>query len=274
MTGIVITGVGISQLITPPIISRLIAAYDWRKSFTMLGVVISVAMVIAAQFLRRDPAKMGQLPYGANEVKQQVEQPDATDFSFREAVYTTQFWLASAILLCEGFICFTVFVHIVPHAIELGIPAINAANILALMGGVSILGNYIMGSIADRIGNRWVFLLAFVLASASLFWLILARELWMLYLFAIVIGLALAGMGTVESPLVAGLFGLRFHGVIYGVVHIGFTIGAAVGPFITGYIFDLTNSYLVAFLVCAAVGIVGIILTLVLRPTKRMGIII
>ena len=272
MTGIVIAGVGISQLITPPIISRLIAAYDWRLSFFMLGVVISIAMIIAAQFLKRDPAKMGQLPYGVSEVKQEVEQSDTKDFSFREAVHTAQFWLASAILFCEGFVCFTVFVHIVPHAIELEIPAINAANILALMGGVSILGNYIMGSVADRIGNRRVFILAFILVSAALFWLILARELWMLYLFAVVTGLALAGMGTVESPLTAGLFGLRFHGVIYGVVHVGFTIGAAVGPFVTGYMFDLTNSYYIAFLVCAAVGIVGIILAIVLRPTKRLGI--
>jgi MFS family permease len=162
-------------------------------------------------------------------------------------------------------------VHVVPHAIELDISAISAANVLAVMGGVSILGNYVMGGLADKIGNRRVFLLCFVLVSASLFWLVFAGELWMLYLFAVVFAFALAGMGTSESPLVAGIFGLRFHGVIYGVVHVGFTIGAAIGPFITGHIFDLTNSYMAAFVVCAAVGIVGIILSIVLRPTERLG---
>jgi MFS family permease len=35
MTGIVIAGTGISQLIAPPIISRLIAVYDWRTSYIM-----------------------------------------------------------------------------------------------------------------------------------------------------------------------------------------------------------------------------------------------
>lgn len=270
MTGIVIAGVGISQLVTPPVISRLIAAYDWRRSYFTIGVVVSICVIIAAQFLRRDPAKMGQLPYGVDKVEQQVEQSGHGGFSLKEAVHTAQFWIASAVLFCEGFLCFTVFVHLVPHAIKLEISAISAANILAVMGGVSLVGNYIMGGIADRIGNRKVFILSFVLISAALLWLMFAGELWMLFLFAVVSSLAFAGMGIGESPLVAGLFGLRFHGVIYGVVHVGFTIGAALGPFVTGYIFDLTDSYQMAFLVGAVIGIVGIIFAIVLRPTKRL----
>ena len=46
MTGIVIAGAGISQLIAPPIISRLIATYDWRLSYVILGGVILVFMVV------------------------------------------------------------------------------------------------------------------------------------------------------------------------------------------------------------------------------------
>jgi OFA family oxalate/formate antiporter-like MFS transporter len=91
----------------------------------------------------------------------------------------------------------------------------------------------------------------------------------MLYLFALIFGFAGGGMAASESPLVAGLFGLRSHGLIYGVVHLGFTAGAAVGPVVTGYIFDSTGSYQVAFLVCAAFGIVGIVLAAILRPTRR-----
>jgi transposase len=64
------------------------------------------------------------------------------------------------------------------------------------------------------------------------------------------------GMGAAESPLVAALFGLRSHGLILGVVDLGFTIGAAVGPFLAGYIFDVAGSYQVAFSVSAAIGVV------------------
>jgi OFA family oxalate/formate antiporter-like MFS transporter len=271
MTGIIIAGAGIGQLVAPPIVSRLIRSYDWHQTFLILGSVISIAVILAAQFLRRDPAKMKQVPYGMDEVKQQVGQSDTNDLDFREAVYTAQFWLAFAILFCVGFNLNSIMVHIVPHAIDLDIADINAANILSFMGGANIAGNYILGSAADRIGNRRVIVLSFVIIMASLFWIMLASKLWMFYLFAIAFGFSCGGIGAIESPLVAGLFGLSSHGVIYGVIHVGFTVGAAIGPLLTAHIYDLTDSYQVAFLTCAAVGIVGIILAIVLRPIKRLG---
>ena len=272
MTGIVIAGVGIGQLIGPPVVSRLIAAYDWRLSYIILGGVVLIVMVAAAQFMKRDPAKMGLLPYGENEVKQQGLASETRAFSLREAVYTTQFWVTLVMFFCFGFGIFGITVHIVPHAIELGISAVSAPYVLAVMGGVSILGTYVLGGLGDRIGNRQVFIIGFILMAAALFWLVPARELWMLYLFAALFGFAMGGTGAVESPLVAGFFGLRSHGLIYGVVHIGFTVGAALGPLVMGYIFDLTGSYQMAFLVCGVVGVVGIIMAVVLRPTKRLEI--
>ncbi|MFH1647337.1 MAG: MFS transporter, partial [Chloroflexota bacterium] len=67
------------------------------------------------------------------------------------------------------------------------------------------------------------------------------------------------------------LFGLTSHGLIYGVVHLGFTVGAAAGPFFSGYLFDITGSYRTAFLVGAAFGVAGLILAVILRPTRRLG---
>jgi MFS family permease len=269
MTGIVLAGVSIGQLIGPPITTRLIALYDWRLSYIIMGVVAFLLVILFAQFLRRDPTQMGQLPYGADEGKQPEARSDAQAFSLREAAYTAQFWVAFGIFFCFGFGLFSIVVHIVPHAIELGISAAAAANILACRGGMGLVGNYVLGGVADRIGNRRIFIVGFIMISAALFWLVPARELWMFYLFAIVFGFAGGGMAASESPLVAGLFGLSSHGLIYGVVHLGFTAGAAVGPVVTGYIFDVTRSYQVAFLLCAGLCIVGIILAALLRPTGR-----
>jgi len=271
MTGIVVAGTGISQLVAPPVISRLIATYDWRLSYVIIGGVVLVTVVLAAQFLRRDPARMGMLPYGADGEEKQVLEPETGDFSFGEAVGTVQFWAVFVLLFCSGFGFISIMVHIVPHAIELEISAISAANILVIMGGLGIPGNYVLGSLADRIGNRWIFIIGFMVMAAALFCLVLARELWMLYLFAVVFGFVFGGMSTVESPLVAGIFGLNSHGLIYGVIHVGFTVGAALGPFLTGYIFDITGGYQLAFLICAASGVLGVLSAAVLRPTKRLG---
>jgi MFS family permease len=272
MTGIVIAGLGIGGLIGPPIISRLIASYGWLLSFIIVGSAVLLFVVIAAQFLKRDPTQMGQLPKGESGGKYQSAKSITNSFSFREAVKTKQFWIVSGMFFCYGFGTYAIVVHIVQYAIDLQISPISAANILAARGALVILGNYILGALADRIGNRQIYIIGFIMMSAALLWLSLADREWMLYLFIVVAGFASGGMGASESPITAWLFGISSHGLIYGVVHVGFTIGAAAGPFITGYIFDLTGSYQSAFLTCAAFGIIGLILTITLRQTKKLEV--
>ena len=69
------------------------------------------------------------------------------------------------------------------------------------------------------------------------------------------------GAGVLNSPLIAELFGLSSHGLILGVNVLGYSIGAAAGPLVAGYLFDVTGSYQLAFLACAIAGILGLILT-------------
>jgi len=266
MTGIVVTGVGVGSLIAPPVASRLISTYDWRSSYIILGSTVLVVVVLAAQLLRRDPTQVRQVPYSENE--EQGFKPETEGFSLKEAVRTKQFWLVSAMLVCFGFCALAIMVHIVAHATELGISAASAANILATIGGMGIIGRVVLGTAADRIGNRQAFIIGFILMSAALFWLMPATEAWMLYLFAAVFGFGYGGCAASESPLVAELFGLSSHGLIMGVIALGFTSGAAIGPFLAGYVFDFAGSYQGAFLACAVTAVVGLILTALLTPTK------
>jgi len=273
MIGIVLAGVGIGRLIAPLVFVRLIVDYGWRFTYVVTGITLLIVILIAAQFLRRDPTQKGLLPYGKveNKGEQQYFKSETESLSLKEAILTAQFWLFFMIWACFGFFICAVMVHIVPHAIDLGISTISAANILATIGGTSIIGNLALGSLGDRIGNRKVYLIGFILSSAALCLLVFATELWMLYLFAVVLGFAEGGMGAQSPPLLARLFGLDSHGLLLGVVGVGFRIGSALGPIVTGYIFDLTGSYQVAFWVCAFTGVVGLILSLTLRPTKKLG---
>jgi len=270
MTGIALIGISIGTSIAPPVASRLISAYDWPASYVILGGIVLVVVVLAAQFLRRDPTQANQRPYGESEGEKQEFVLETHPLSLREAAHTQQFWLASGMFFCLGFCVYTIMAHVVLHAIDLGIPSNSAADILAAIGGLSIVGRIALGSAADRFGNRRVFIIGFILMAAALFWLVPAKEAWGLYLFAAVFGFAFGGCVTSESPLVAGLFGLSSHGLILGVVNLlGFTFGAAVGPLIGGYIFDMTSSYQLAFIVTAATGVVGLILTVLLRPIEK-----
>ena len=270
MTGIVAAGVGVGGFMAPPLISRLMAAYDWRLAYMIQGGIVLIVTVSGAQFLRHTPLQMGQRPYGEDEIKQPALAA-AKAYSLGEAVATAQFWLYCAVCVFYGFCSAAMMVHVVPYAIDLGIPAINAANILALASGVSILGNFGLGGLGDRIGSRWIYIIGFMLMSASLVGLLLTRGVGMFYGFAVVLGLALGGMASSESPMVARLFGLGSHGLIFGFVSLSYTIGAALGPLVTGYIFDVTGDYHPAFLVCTAGAVTAIIMLAILRPTKKLG---
>jgi len=266
MSGIVKAGAGIGILIMPPIANWFISSYGWRTSYFIIGIIALVFIILVAQFLRRDPAQMGQLPDGEEEVNIGCLNSVDGGFSLQEAIHARQFWVLCVIFFLVTFCAEAIMVHIVPHATDLEISAASAANILAVIGGVSIVGRFIMGSAGDRAGNRLAIIVCFLILLVSLLWMLVAKELWMLYLFACIYGFAHGGFFALISPSVAEFFGLSSHGVILGAVFCPTTIGGAIGPVLAGHIFDVTSSYQLAFLVFTVACIVGFILTLFLKP--------
>jgi MFS family permease len=270
MTGVVLAGLGLGQFAAPPVISRLIDSYDWRFSYILMGIALLVIVVVSTQFLKRDPSQKGLKPYGEVEIHHSSSESSSKAYSLKEATRTWQLWVMLLIKLCFGYYMFSFVVHIIPHGIDLEISSVSAANILAISGAGVVVGNFVMGQVVDKIGPRKVFLVCFVAALAMMLWLTLAKELWMLYIIGFVVGLANGGNMTSDSPMGVRLFGLRSIGSIVGASSGTFAIGAALGPICTGYIFDTTGSYQLAFFIAAAFCVFGIILAAVIRPTKRL----
>jgi MFS family permease len=260
ITAIVMVGGGIGALAAPPAANWLISQFDWRTSYIIIGSLVFFVVVLSAQFLRGVPVRLVEIRHSQHGMGEDKLKLGGRSFSLKEAVSTRQFWFCSGMIFWYGFCAYVIMVHIVPHATELGISAARAANILAIIGGLATLGRIVLGSAANRIGNRQVFIIGFILISAASFWLLPARKEWELCLFAAVFGFGF-GAGVSNSPLIAELFGLSSHGLILGVNILGYSIGAATGPLVAGYLFDVTGSYQSAFLVCAVAGMLGLLLT-------------
>jgi len=271
MSGIVAAGTGIGALIGPPVASRLIVTYGWRISYALMGCVVLAVTVIAAQLLKRDPAQVGQVIDGGNQGEQRGLYSGDEGVSLREAVYTGKFWAFFTTGFCLGYCVFAIMVHIAPHATEVGMTTTRAANILATIGGMCIVGKLVMGRVADRIGSRLTLMIGFILISWALFWMVPTKMAWILYVIAVIFGLGYGACAVSQSPLLADLFGLRFHGSIFGTFSISINSGAAISPLLTGYIFDVTGSYRLAFLICACIGFAGIISTAALKQ-KRVDV--
>lgn len=270
MTGFVVAGIGVGTLIIPPVATWLIESWSWSTAYIVIGAIALVLIILAAQFLRLDPRQMGLLPDGENKEAAGLNL-HARGFSLREAMASWQLWVLFAILFCFGYCLHTIIAHVANYATDMEISATVAAGILAVIGGLSILGRIATGSITDRVGSKSPLIVNLILMSGALFWLVVTGELWMLYLFAVIFGFAYGGLAAMESPIVAELFGLSSHGVVMGVASFGFTAGGAVGPLVAGRIFDMLGSYQIAFLVCTVVGISGIILAWLLKPPVSKG---
>jgi MFS family permease len=267
MSGIVMSGVGVGMLILAPIADRLIKMLEWRMTFLVLGILTIIIVTIAAQFLKRDPSTKGLAPYGDDSEPAKGQPAPTLGLSLKQALGTYQLWFVLITFFCYGYISLSISIHIVPDAIKAGFASALAATVLATFGGLQIVGRIGMGLVADMLGNKRVYIIAFILSAADLLFLIMfGNAIWAFFLFAIIFGISLGGLGSSQSPWIANLFGLKSHGLIFGVCGFGFTLGGALGPYISGKIFDVSGSYQWAFIVCAVVSITGFVLTVLLKP--------
>jgi len=265
MSGLVKVGTGAGQFFIPFAASILILSHGWRTSYILLAAFVTLMIAGVGQLMRRDPSQLGLLPDGDTQIGATGADLAEKGASLSEALRTHQFWTICFTNLTIVFCLMSIMLHITPHAMDIGIPATTAAGLLSTIAGASVIGRLFVGFVADRAGYRTCMICCFSLLISAFLWLQLADELWMLYLFAVFYGIGHGGHFTLISPLVAEHFGIRSHGVLFGIVLFAGTFGGAAGPILAGYLFDLTGSYSSAFWICAAVGSLALGLILSLR---------
>ncbi len=271
MTGITKVGAGVGIMVVPLLANWLISSYGWRSAYTIIGTIALVGIISMALFFKRDPSQIGELPDGATEVEATESNINTRQFSVKEAMGTRQFWIFSAAWFSFMFCSQAVMLHIVPHVTDVGISATMAATIVSVIGGFSILGRLGLPSLSDSLGTKLAYMIAFSLLVISLVWLQFTREAWMFYLFAALYGTAHGASFALLSPMMANLFGLQSIGTILGAILFAGTFGSLIGPMLAGWIFDIMGNYQLAFWICFALSVKGLILISLLRPTSNKG---
>ena len=161
-------------------------------------------------------------------------------------------------------------VHIIPHARDQGLSPTTAAAVLSTIGGISMLGRFVMGTAVDKIGGKRSLIICLTALLTSLVLLQSGGTPWILFLFALVYGFAHGGIFTVVSPTIAEFFGTGSHGALFGLILFCGTLGGSIGPWLTGYIFDTTGSYRLAFMILTVLATTGLVLICCLRPSQRI----
>jgi MFS family permease len=269
MSSIVKVGTGTGMFIMPLVSAWLIGDYGWRTAYVVLAILAFVVILVFSRFIKKDPAEIGLRPYGEIEATAENKGQPLINLSNKETMHTPQFWMICSIYFLIWYVTQSAMIHIAPHGMDIGLSTEKAAGIVSVIGGVSILGRLTMGNTGDRIGTRKTLLICFGVLLTALIWLQFANQTWMLYIFAVIYGFAHGAFFAIISPLVAELFGIKSHGTNLGIVFFVGMSGGAVGPIITGRIFDITHSYQISFMIMLGVGILSFILACLIRPLRQ-----
>jgi len=265
MCGIAAAGIGIGIIFVPPLTSFFIAGFGWRTSYVIIGTALLILIILSAQALKRDPAKIGLSALGMSEQHEE----DNPSFTFPEAVRSRQFWMISGVFLVMNICVHSVMVHIVPHATDVGIADATAAVILSVIGVASIISKLVVGAALDRLGNKTVVIIIVSLMLISLIFIQFSNALWVFYVFAVFFAFAYGGFAASQSPYIAYLFGLKHHGTIFGFSSFIFMGSAAFGPLIAGKIFDVTSSYNYVFILLSVLSVLAILFACGIKKTGR-----
>jgi len=268
--GLTWTGIGLGGIIAPMLSQWLISDYDWPTAYIVLGLITLVVVTPLAQTLKRSPQQMGLQPYGEMSVRQDEEEPAATEsLSIKQVIRTGWFWIFGLVMFCFIFIIQIMMAHIAPHAVDVGISSALAASIVSIWATTSLIGRNLAGFVSDRIGPTPSIILHLALMVLALAWLLFAREVWTFYVFAVIYGIAYGGVVPLQTLLTGELFGLRFLGTVMASLMVVGSVGGALGAPLAGFIFDMTGSYQPAFIICLIMAILAIILSVLLLRQQR-----
>ena len=250
----------------------LISQLGWRGAYLVIAAVLAVVVLPVYVFLiHYRPEDKGLKAYGTAEVPAASSlEPVVTvvkdlkphDWTLGRAMKTHQLWLLVASdLLYWGIAGYLVMAHQVKFAVDIGYSSVLAASVLGLFGIFSAVG-MLFGFLSDWLGREVTFSLATFLSVGALVALLSVSDptqAWLLYVFAICFGF---GSGLCAPTIVAGtadLFHGRHFGAIAALLLTGVGIGGAIGPWLGGYIYDVTGSYVVAFFLCIGCCVLGCI---------------
>lgn len=251
MTAVVKVGTALGQVIVPLIVAALIAGVGWRKTLLIVGVG-AACVLFSAAMLMRYPAE-GE---GASSILGKA----VSGLGLSEAKKSRTFMAMCLIQFLFFATMVAIPLHLAPHGMDMGLSTAQAATLLSIVGGSSILGRLGVGILIDKIGCRNAMSICLFLLICALVSFSLANNHLSLGVITVLYGFAHGALFVVVSPMVAFYFGMRAHGELFGIVLFFGTIGGAIGPIAMGATFDSLGSYTFAFLALAIFALVALIL--------------
>ena len=254
--GVVSSGQGLAGMLWPPVFHHLIAAVGWRQTALIYGVFTLVAMLLLALILRQKPPT----PRPLSAVSQTFADAPRSSMAIQASLSTASVGCCVAMSLPLA--------HVVSHVSDLGFDPARGAEVLSLMLGCSVISSLFgVGFLGGRYGGLRALFIFSTVQAILLVTLAFTGSLPGIYLAAALLGLGYGGILPCYPVIVRELLPSAEAGRRTGLILLCAGGGMALGSWLGGYIFDLTGSYQMAFLIGVAfnLGNLAIIFSLILR---------
>ncbi len=248
------------QLVFLPLLAGMAEHRGWRAATLVVAAVAALVFVLVLIFMRDRPEDMGLVAFGgAQSGTGERRTALAPIAALKMASRSRAFWvLAGTFFICGASTNGLIGTHLIAACHDVGIPAVRAAGLLAMMGVFDIIGTTASGWLADRYSSRYLLLVYYALRGLSLLYLpsMLAGggELgW----FALFYGLDWIATVPPTVRLTTDVFGKENVGVVYGWIGASHQLGASLAAFTAGAIRTELGDYRLAFLISGALCLVA-----------------
>lgn len=270
--GIMTNANAAGQIVFLPLLMSVILASGWRSALMLMTITATLLLPAIWFWMRDKPADVGLEPYRSGKRSGFQKQParfargeirPMSMSEMSEVLKTSTFWiLAGCFFICGVTANGLIGTHLIPHAIERGIPQVTAATAVGIMGGASFIGTTFSGYLVDRIDPRKVLSVVYALRGSALLMLPFVSEPIGLFMFSVLYGLDWYASGPATTMIIARAFGSERVGTIFGTVFVAHQLGGAIAAITGGWVRVHFGDYQYAFLVGGCLGLVAACLAL------------
>jgi MFS family permease len=242
------------QFIMLPGTLLLITQLGWAAALTVLGILALLIAPLA--FMLKTPRNDG--PAGP---EQSVEQ------ALRQAVAHKGFWLLSLGFFVCGFQVVFIGIHLPSYLVDMQLAPVVGTTVLALIGLFNIFGTYTAGWLGGRMSKPLLLSALYGLRALVIIgFLLLPLTNWSAYLFGMCMGLLWLSTVPLTNGTVASIFGVRYLSMLGGIVFLFHQLGAFLGGWFGGYVYDKTGNYDLVWYISIGLSVLAAVLNL---PVKE-----
>ncbi len=262
--GITMSGIGLGAAFVPQYTQFLIGNFGWRTAYAGLGLLTLIIAFPAVFLFIREPIKAKDTD-GVMQTRTSASEDRPPDLEVREVLGGRRFWLIACALMLVSTVTQGMVVHTVPLLTDKGYSSETAAALMIAVGLSTMAGRLLSGYLVDRIFAPYVAAFFFLLPCLGIYLL----ESTISPVGGIIsLGLASGTEIDMIGFLTSRYFGMKRFGQLYGFLFASFVVGSAIGPYLMGFVFERSHSYVPALWSFGAFMLLATAVILCLGPYR------